>query len=307
MNKFIFLFAIVIELNIKAQIVFCPAGAEWNYNFKATAGGAPPPYSFTFVEKIKYARDTLLLNETVKILEHKEFFLECGFLSNAISLIKQKGDTVFFRNEFTNHQWQILYNFNAQVGQSWFVNFLADPDYTITVNAVNTVTSNLTNLKQLSVTLFRASNFGNTNEGSITITERFGFDGFLFNFINRTKGYCDNEWFQRFLCYTDDQFGKIQFTNYPCDYVTERVGINELRNNGNQFILTPNPFRHELSVESSEQILSFKIFDILGKTIKVDRLDDKALKIKTENLTPGIYFIQIETKLGLQNRKVVKE
>jgi hypothetical protein len=307
MRSLIFIILVLLTLCTKAQIIFCPPGAEWNYNYIMTAGGAPPPYSYSYVEKIKYVRDSLIGGNLYKVLKHKEFFLECGKLNNGLSLIKQNGDTVFFRNESTNHQWQILYNFNAQPGQSWLINFLSDPDYTIIVNAVNTVTSNFTPLKQLSVTLLRASNFGNTNEGSITITERFGFNGFLFNFFNQTRGRCDTQWFQRFLCYSDNQFGKIQFTEYPCDYVTERVGLKELKNNTSQIHCFPNPFNTEIKIESSELILKYKLMDVFGKILFAGNADNKTFNLKTENLIQGIYFLKVETEKGIITKKIVKE
>lgn len=92
-----FLFCLFFKLWLVSQtnIVFCPPGAEWNYNFKMTAGGAPPPHSYTYLEKIKYTRDTLMNGNFYKVIQHKEFFSRCGDGYPGLTVLRQNGDTIF--------------------------------------------------------------------------------------------------------------------------------------------------------------------------------------------------------------------
>jgi len=98
---------------------------------------------------------------------------------------------------------------------------------------------------------------------------------------------------------TNDSFCKAFTVGY--------VGFEENTITPSNIKLYPNPFNTELKIESSELILNFKLLDVLGKLVQEGNVETKTLNIKTENLLKGIYFIQIQTRLGIQTTKVVKE
>lgn len=85
------------------------------------------------------------------------------------------------------------------------------------------------------------------------------------------------------------------------------VGIDENLKSELTINIFPNPFNNELKIESNEPILNYKFMDVLGKLVLEGNSDSKILNLSTENLSKGIYCIQIETNLGLQTKKVVKE
>src|SRR5688572_18100547 len=83
----------------KAQVVFCPPGARWNYTFvNIPAWGG----IYNFInESISYSKDSILNGESVKVLDHRFYYETCynvGGGKTKRTCIKQKGDTVFFRN-----------------------------------------------------------------------------------------------------------------------------------------------------------------------------------------------------------------
>ena len=189
MRKLILLFSILfLAQTIKAQIVFCPPGAEWHYSFGVPLSAAKENF------KIKYVRDTTIGAETFKVLQHRKFFYFCeNPPTSKLTLIRQSGDTVFMRNPTTLNNWQVLYNFAAQPGQTW-TNVLKNSaginiTYTTYVDSVRYVTVNNYTLKQLAVNYAGISTYTN----NYRITERLGVNGYLFNY-DSYQG-CDDNFF----------------------------------------------------------------------------------------------------------------
>src|SRR4051812_24877511 len=141
MKKTLLFFCLLFTLVSKAQqpVVFMPQGAKWHYNFKA--------YNFEqslYVIKnktVEYAGDTVINNESVKILHHPYFYRHaCGPCSAPFTYIKQHGDTVFMKNHCLL-DWQILYNFATPVGGQWSV-VTTSAIFIIKVNNTQTTTIN---------------------------------------------------------------------------------------------------------------------------------------------------------------------
>jgi len=285
MKKFSILICyFIIFYKNQAQVVFCPPGAEWHYSFSR---GFPSQNNF-YNEKIYYRSDTVINSQTFKVLKHSmALWSDCADNAN-ITLIKQAGDTVFFRNRLTQHQWQILYNFAALAGQSW-TNTLAygssSLNYTVLVDAVGTIQLNGTNLKQLVVKY---------NGVPSLIHERLGSNQFLFNFYYPN---CDSYYFQQRLCYKDNSFQEIQFTNLSCDYNTteilERLSFDK------KFKIFPNPANDIVTIElesNNEQNYHIHLIDMLGKVkFSLDQLsaNQKTLILNMKSFEKGIYFIQV--------------
>src|SRR4051812_11132547 len=146
MKKLLLLFIVTLLFNTaKSQAVFCPPGAQWNYIFYNGLGNG------YFRMSINYAGDSLLTTgETVKKLTHNTFFKYFWSSNFSASLVKQRGDTVFVKNQFTAGSWQILYNYAATSGQQWITTFSVPPSgnsgsvlsHTTQVLSVSTITVN---------------------------------------------------------------------------------------------------------------------------------------------------------------------
>ena len=70
-------------------------------------------------------------------------------------------------------------------------------------------------------------------------------------------------------------------------------------------VLYPNPFTNRLNIEIANQELLYKsfiieVFNLYGSKVKSFEAVSSNLKIQipTENLSPGVYIIQIKTKLN---------
>ncbi|PBQ31228.1 hypothetical protein CNR22_05430 [Sphingobacteriaceae bacterium] len=274
--------------NLKSQLVFCPPGAEWHYYFNWFNGGK-------INEHVKYVGDSLDGSDTLKILSHKRLLLGCSPLMSK-TLIKQKGDTIFFKNSQTQNGWQVLYNFAATTGQSWKTTvdngntFVIT--YTFTVDSVKQVLVNGSSLKRLYVkekAIFSSQSY--TWNTTTSVTERLGCDNFLFNFRPYNFGWCDADYFAERLCYKDNSFGLLKFTDKSCDYSIP-VGISEQSQNA-KLRVYPNPVQDFLLVdlESAYEVASI-ITDISGRPLRKIKLD-KNSKIDISDLSKGIYFLSI--------------
>lgn len=306
MKKLIFIFLLIIEFDAQAQVVFCPPGAEWHYLFNGTIFFPGTTYN----ETIKYSGDTIEGTDTVKILSHIRFFTACGkWPYPRVTYIKQKADTIYFKNSFTQGTWQVLFNFAALPGQSWHstiqLSSTVTQTYTTTVNSVSTVTINGYTLKQLHI-----SNSGAWFGG--LITERFGGNLFLFNFSYRTPSSCDGDWLLENLCYTDSVFGTHQFGEHDCGYST--VNLNGLfeSETGSGFRIYPVPAANQFNLELNRSVknLSLHMMNAFGQIffIPYNELENGKFEVDVSKLESGIYFLKLlENGELIGIRKIIKQ
>jgi len=298
MKKIYFLVLLLFSLqNITSQVVFCPPGAEWTYNFWTifTGGGENNV-------KIKYIKDTLIASNTVKVIEHTGFYLDCNYSLPIRTLILQKGDTILMRNYLTQNNWQILYNFSLQPGFSYSTTIRSSWDsqtnmvFTIVLDSLRNITVNGITLKQQYVKYFSPCNpFGHP----AVITERFGSNDFMFNYCNAASESCDNDFFKRFLCYKDSAFGTAQFTAFPCDY-SNPVGLSEYTETNKNVSVFPNPGAEQIEIKLNTNANKIKVqfTDIAGRLIKQRDLNPLA-PIDIKDLQEGFYLINVLSEDGI--------
>lgn len=88
-----------------------------------------------------------------------------------------------------------------------------------------------------------------------------------------------------------------------CSDATEETYLNE-------YIIYPNPVSDELNISSynSTQYYSFELIDIYGRIVHHNKMNKGkvALSLEKLNLSPGIYFLTINSGNNKYNYKVVK-
>jgi hypothetical protein len=288
MKKLLLLFVLLINLiETKAQIVFCPPGAEWHYSFHNNL-----PYSI-YNEKIKYIGKAVIGFDTMLYIEHSRFFNQLNFTHSVGSTyLKQKGDTVFVKNNITSYNWQILYNFNVQAGHSWQNNLTNGKTYTVTVDSVNNTVVNNHILKRLFVR-YHTTYLSNPYTYTATIVERFGCTTYLFNFLNDTES--DGDYIEDFLCYQDNTFGQIQFTYKPCNYAN-LTGIQDIHKEALNFSIFPNPSSDMLNIRFNNSIdkdCTIQIKDIGGRLLKTFSVTSIEQQISLIDYQDGLYFLSL--------------
>lgn len=73
-----------------------------------------------------------------------------------------------------------------------------------------------------------------------------------------------------------------------------------------QFSVFPNPSADVININAKETIESYKIMDLLGKTIvSKDYKDDAVINISS--LSKGVYILQLSSEKGVASKKIVKE
>ncbi len=297
MKKILTIFLFIQFLSeSKAQIVFCPPGAEWHYFFY-WAGYNPGSRN----EAIKYTGDSIIGNDTLKVLAHTRFYLQC---SNLISktLLKQRGDTIYFKNSRTQGSWQILYNFAALTGQNWTTTILlgnnSPATFTFQVVGVQQVIQNNFNLKNLLVTV---NNNYNSSTANLHITERTGSSGFLFHYMNFMYGWCDADYFGERLCYQDNAFGLKQYSSKPCDF-QNLTGLEDSYSIKTKITLFPNPTQNlvKLKMEGKAgELFTVSIRDVSEREISVFQITgEKEFEVNTSNYQTGIYFVTVTNSRG---------
>jgi len=285
----------------KAQVVFCPPGAQWNYEFYSSWF---PPYSKN--EKVVYVGDTIIGTDTCKILQHSYFLLWCN-LHIPKTFIKQKGDTIFFRNQQTEQSWEILYNFAAKKGDTWQTTVKQSNTslmtYTFTVDSLDFVVYNGHILKRLILA-------GPGAFEQRQILERIGLNWFVFNYPYTTVSSCKSFMMRELLCYKDSTFEQTMLSELPCDYATS---VNSLEENSTRIKISPNPARSGFYLShnlQNPQQINIEIKDIFGKLVfsTVSSQSANKLYIPIGDLNTGMYLISVkQNDKIIYNSKLIKQ
>lgn len=301
MKKHLFILVLSLVLSrLNSQVVFCPPGAEWRYNFAYHIS------SQITNEKIAYTGDTILAGQSVKKLKHERFFTQYNSGTYVkLTLIKQSGDTIFMNNPRTKNKWQILYNFAAKSGDVWrdtLSDWSTTPiHYTVTVNSVDYTTVNSLQLKRLHVT-YVSNTYGIPK--NYEITERIGCSKYLFNYIGR-KSQSDDDYIYAALCYKDDEFGLKQFSSTPCDYVNY-VGLSEPALNSGLRVY-PNPAASRINIAfSNSETASLEINNSLGQLVH-SQVISSGQELDLQFLSSGIYFLGVRRGDERSVVKLIKE
>ena len=81
----------------------------------------------------------------------------------------------------------------------------------------------------------------------------------------------------------------------------------EIKGLGNEFIIYPNPAKEYITVKFNnterKQISDIFIYNVSGKIVKRISVNKNAVKINTNTLKSGVYFVNIITKDGISQRR----
>jgi hypothetical protein len=102
----------------------------------------------------------------------------------------------------------------------------------------------------------------------------------------------------------------VIITKNECSDTSECVTFNTIGINENQYSilkLFPNPTSNNLSIELGESMENITISDLSGKTIKQFAVAGTSAQINVEDLTIGVYFIQISANGTVSRASFVKQ
>ena len=85
----------------------------------------------------------------------------------------------------------------------------------------------------------------------------------------------------------------------------ESTGINELDNTN--FLIYPNPAKDVLTIqaENNQLPITIKLINAIGETVKTELINSTTHSINVEEFLNGIYYLQLENKVGTSSKKII--
>jgi hypothetical protein len=110
---------------------------------------------------------------------------------------------------------------------------------------------------------------------------------------------------------------KIMYTytdHYGCTYkdsvnivVNACTGINEVSALGEQIKFYPNPFSQSVNIDIGiDGPVNITMFNMIGQNVGSWQMDKGLNTINTSSMPSGVYMIEVKTKNGVLNKKLVK-
>jgi hypothetical protein len=273
---------------------FAPVGAKWYYSEYHDV----PPSIIPHIMECT-AKELFLGKLCSKLVSSS-----VGPLSSPVYIYTQN-DTVFFYS-VTTAQFEMLYDFSADVGDSWVVGGIMAADGegnhifadTVTVDSMSKIFISGEELKvwHISHSIYYdwGSRIFEKAGNDMIFAPKFGF-GELPIFGLRCFETPDMTW---------------HFVPYPCDTsystISETVNLKDL----SDIVVSPNPFSESLNITwaSSPGTCSFAMVDQSGKLVFFRQNLGSALDLYTHNLPLGTYYWNVKSgNRIMQAGKCVKD
>lgn len=288
-------------LNAKSQ-VWGDFGSTWHYSYWNIGEGG-------FI-KIQFSGDTVIQNrncQKLEVLRYRFFSIPnvgmifAGAMPLNPEFTSVSEDTVFY---LVNNNFRILYNFNAQVGDSWDLgvdtndNFMCSKSIVV-VDSIGTMLINNKTFRWLYLRSIDSSSVvlnGRVIEGIGSIKD------YLFPVIhNCNPAICPEIDNMHFLCYESQSIGLYNPVNTICEpYLgIENIEFKEIK-------IYPNPAIDFLQIENIADKTIIFIYSMDGKLQKSITLSENGI-LKINELAEGIYIIKLQTEKGVIYRKIIKQ
>lgn len=296
MIRLAMIFLVVFTLEANAQN-WAPIGATWHYTWNSAFS------TNTGSTKFEAISDTVISGKTCsKIIQQISF----DNRRPNVEFTYIESDTVFFYDT-SFAEFQILYDFNAEEGDFWYIRFKDDYPFfgdidtvKIVVDSTDAVIINSVTLKKLYVTyeyLIESSAMSYSG----VIIETLGDLNMMFNFFSFDNVIVDGIYSTGLRCYDDDSLGHYEATgvNGHCEFLSE---IKEL--DSETIILHPNPSSEFISV--NHDFDSYKIYSSDGRLMQQGESETDGVIMINEFQT-GIYFLVLNSDQGSQTIRFVKK
>jgi hypothetical protein len=278
-------FLLLACVKIQSQ-EFAPVGAEWYYHEGFAFSGD--------VDYIKFTseKDTLIHGEICRKIS-KRHKLWCNDRPLE-EYIFSRNDTVFFLDTVFN-EFQILYNFSAEVKSSWIIKTRDEnkeiDTIAVSVDSISHTLINGQQLKTLFVTYEKRDEYMPYTYSS-KIMERIGDPMYLFNWTHFSQVACDINWTRGLRCYYDVKLG-LYSTGMAdsCNYTFEWTSVeNQLEKY--DFTAFPNPTTGMLEIRYNHMHpIDIEIKNLSGITL-LKRTNIYSGNIDFSHLPSGIYIVQ---------------
>jgi hypothetical protein len=277
---------------------WAPTGAQWHYSYFGFFPG--------YVD-IAYTADTIIDGQAAKKLTKTYHGLGwgMGITSSEIGAeyTYEANGVVYLR--YQNH-WDTLYNFSAQVGDSWrmakqpLINNIIPPNSRMKVLSTGTMTINNEARNYFVIDKCDSNNmsFGFLQD---TLIENIGFMRDYMLPYDQFDGAVDANEGGPLRCYAHNNFATYQplFTEV-CDYI---MGTNEL-NASASFQIYPNPVSDQVNIPEA-YATEFKAYSIYSTDGKLVQSGQTSEQIAVAKLPIGNYTLVIQNKTQNRYAKVL--
>lgn len=290
----------VLSSNASAQ-VWVENNATWYYEY---SGGF-----FGGLRKLSHNGDTLLGGQLSKSIQVDDYqFVMMGpngpMLQTSNNTLEEiymysSGDSVFW---WTNGEYQLLYNFNAQINDTWIIDIgptgwsLCDDTSRVKVVDVGIETVQGNDFRFIDLEPIDGSHYHLGGR----FYDRFGGGSYLLPLERICDSTIITEYymFNGVRCFEDDSLS-LNFVGEECDYWITHAGMDE---NQNDLILVyPNPVTSQVQFSGS-QIKSVVVTNSIGEfQLCFELSNDQTIELS--NLSPGVYFLNCITS---DDRKLTK-
>lgn len=281
MGKFTFIFILILSALSLFSQNFAPIGATWHYQYENLGVSG--------YIKIQSISDTIIDEYNCKKLNTRSEiynFINEQFYSSDLGndYIYSDSDKVYI---YRNGLFYTLYDFSADVGDSWEIPYSYDTwEDCDTLGSVQVVAKGDTMISDQNLRYIRLEN-NNADQGWFLmglIIERIGsVESYFFPEQNCLIDYYEGG---NFRCYHDDFFN-IETGNVPCDFI---VGIDKIEIEKQQVQLTYKSEFIRFKSLNGQTISSLVIFDISGQEIKSLRPEQSEYHLFLTDLKCGIYI-----------------
>ncbi|MBN8641887.1 MAG: T9SS type A sorting domain-containing protein [Flavobacteriales bacterium] len=99
--------------------------------------------------------------------------------------------------------------------------------------------------------------------------------------------------------------------NFPIETNTTSTTFQTLSNGGfptdYSVVIAPNPTKNNVNVNCNSNIQSIQLFDVQGRVLMTQLVNDSQSSVDVSNYTNGIYFLKVTTEIGTRVEKIIKE
>ena len=272
---------------------FAPVGAKWYYSIYDF--DPPPPYG-QFPHVVEVVGKELYQGKICSKLVN----IGLGTVPDPLYVYTQN-DSVFFYS-LLSEQFELLYDFGAELGETWTIGGLASTltDYdslTVLVDGISLVNFSGIPLKMLHISYPLLP-----YEWGYEIIAGIGNTFFLTPDVGLFEGGP-----MGLRCYSIADT-LLQFVTYPCD-TTIIITSTEHVIEETPIILSPNPFSDYLHIQNHtlEQDPEFFLYDLMGRLYLRTNLPQGDKRVEFPDLPAGAYLWTISGSSGFfQMGKIIK-
>lgn len=303
MKKHYFLVILLLTFCSKSTIgqTWAPLGAEWHYSFNN--------FWVEGYVKIHSIEDTIInsinckkLEKTRVVFDHLTGEIDTTLIG--VDYMYSDTDKVYI---YINNQFYTLYDFSANIGDSWVIPRnediigICDDEGEIIVVDTGHVSINTQYLRTIRVESISDSHWSFIPGD---IIERIG-PGSAYMLPEPTVA-CILDVYEGgpLRCYEDDAFGLYSTGIFAeCDYVVS-IPEKEL----SEVSIFPNPCKDFLHIELADFSTnhSISIIDVYGNEVFNSFFANSQLQLNMAGFSSGIYFLRISSNTNVINCKIIK-